>query len=380
MRIAVITIDDPRDKKAWSGILSKVFLGLEEKYGKDNVISIGPLTSFGLKALLAIGNYILFKLFGSRYNYSHSIVLSFVYSKVVEMRLKKHDFDLIFAIGSTNALAYLKNKGNVPIVLFIDATFESLNDYYFKNVLGLSILESNNIEERALKKCSHVFFASRWAQDEALKFYELHKFCDFSVLKFGSNLDNSSFRHTERKDSDPFSLLFVGVDWERKGGDILLRSFEKLQNLGYNVSLTIVGCVPPGVYDSLIKVIKFLNKNNKEDLLILEDLYNSSDIFVLPTRAECAGIVFAEASSFGLPIISVRTGGVGCYVEDGNTGFLVELTDDENIITEKIASLIDNEILYKRFSINSYAKYEKELNWSKFFIGLDNVFKSQIRI
>lgn len=45
------------------------------------------------------------------------------------------------------------------------------------------------------------------------------------------------------------------------------------------------------------------------------------NFLLLPTIAECAGIVFAEASGYGIPSITYDTGGVGTYVIDGINGF-----------------------------------------------------------
>jgi glycosyltransferase involved in cell wall biosynthesis len=374
MKIAVLTIDNPTDKRAWSGILSKLFKELQTKYGQGNVYNIGPLRSFGVKFFLSVFNYILLKTFKIRYNYSHSFILSLIYSFQVGKKLKIHNIDLIFAIGSTNAFAFFKNSSGLPIILFTDATFESLNNYYFKNLCRFSVFESNIVEKLALSKCDHIIFASKWANNEANQFYGINEHSSSSIIKFGSNLNNCFERLDFSNEKKEFNLLFVGVDWERKGGDIILGAFNLLLLRGYKLTLTIVGCLPPVKIPKSIKVIPFLDKNKLDDLIMLEDLYKTADIFVLPTRAECSAIVFSEASSFGLPIISTKTGGVECYVENGLTGYLFETGASHEIFANGILDLINDRELYRSFSTNSFKKFLIELNWGRFISDLDSVF------
>lgn len=50
-------------------------------------------------------------------------------------------------------------------------------------------------------------------------------------------------------------------------------------------------------------------------------LWQETNLFLLPTQAECAGIVYCEASAYGVPIFTYDTGGIGNYVIDGVNGY-----------------------------------------------------------
>ena len=52
---------------------------------------------------------------------------------------------------------------------------------------------------------------------------------------------------------------------------------------------------------------------------------SSSDILLLPTQAECAGIVFVEASAYSMPIFTHDTGGISNYVINGINGYRLPL-------------------------------------------------------
>ncbi len=113
-------------------------------------------------------------------------------------------------------------------------------------------------------------------------------------------------------------LLFVGGDFARKGGDLLLRwAQETRTETSWELHLVTRDAVPetPGVV-----VHRGITNNSPE----LVRLYQSSDLFVLPTRADCYSLVAMEAMSCGLPVIISRLGGIPEIVTDGETGVLLE--------------------------------------------------------
>lgn len=374
MKIAFVTISDPADLKAWSGIINKIYNLLIVRYGNDNIHKIGSIPSFGVVSIMRICNFLIKTIFNRSYNYSHSFILSYIYSSVAQVRLKKiADLDLILFVGSTSSLAFLKVPNSIRIIHYTDATFESLNGYYLKNLLPFSIWESNFIESKALNRCHHIIFSSDWSMNEAREYYNLK--CDMSVIKFGSNLtDNIGFLKNSIEKAE-HNILFVGVDWQRKGGDIVLAAFQDLVSKGYRVKLTIVGCVPPYLVSNDVRVYPFLNKNDHLDLELLENIYANSDIFILPTRAECSAIVYAEAAQFGLPIITTNTGGTSNYVDDKINGFTLELSAPAETYTTRLIQLIEDRELYRRFSNASLEKYRSELNWQKCGENLFSLFE-----
>ena len=188
----------------------------------------------------------------------------------------------------------------------------------------------------------------------------------FGFECFGANLDIipgiESLRTEKNKTCQ---LLFLGVEWERKGGQIALDTFYKLQKDGVPVQLTIIGCVPPvAVTDKNITVIPFINKHNKEEAAQLYDIFRNSNFLLLPTRAECAGIVFCEASAFGVPSITTDTGGVSSYVQDGVNGFALPLAATAVEYAEKIKAIFSDDATYRLLSNSSRKKYDEELNWN----------------
>jgi glycosyltransferase involved in cell wall biosynthesis len=376
MKVAIISISDPMNRRSWSGTTFTISQEIIRQLGEKKVILIGPISSFGINQILRLLSYFLYKFTKRKYNYSHSIILSFIYSKVVDYKIRSHkEVDILFFIGSSNAISFLKNDRKIPIIHLTDATFNSLNGYYLKNLFRISIDESNFVESLALSKCSQIIYSSKWALSEAVDFYKLK--ATNSIIKFGSNLDDRPFKERKFVSGQIFNLLFVGVDWVRKGGDIVYHTFKELKSRGYKISLTIVGCVPPMPILKDMEVIPFLDKNDSTGMSDLLDLYSKSHILFLPTRAECSAIVYAEAAQFGLPVISTKTGGVSSYVEHNLNGFLLGIDDSYPSYCEKIIQLMEDHKLYRQLSLASYTKYQNELNWKNSIEKIINSFHFQ---
>ena len=95
-------------------------------------------------------------------------------------------------------------------------------------------------------------------------------------------------------------------------------------------------------------------------------LYESADVFVLPTRAECFGIVFCEAASYGLPIVAASTGGVPSAVAHAGNGLLLPLEADAVAYADAIESIVGHPARYLAMAAESRRLFETRLNWDVF--------------
>ncbi|MBL0181104.1 MAG: glycosyltransferase family 4 protein [Chitinophagaceae bacterium] len=112
-----------------------------------------------------------------------------------------------------------------------------------------------------------------------------------------------------------------------------------------------------------VTVIPFINKSVKEEADRLYNILLQTDFLLLPTRAECAGIVFCEASAFGIPSITTDTGGVSTYVQNGINGFTLPISSGAEAYADKILDLYSKEDAYRQLCISSRNKYDATLNW-----------------
>jgi eps10P len=103
---------------------------------------------------------------------------------------------------------------------------------------------------------------------------------------------------------------------------------------------------------------------------------SSSDILLLPTQAECAGIVFVEASAYSMPIFTYDTGGISNYVINGINGYRLPLKSDSYEFASKIENCIKSgELsLMQEYAANLYKEKLNWAHWSKRFKKIiDNI-------
>jgi len=286
------------------------------------------------------------------------------FSKELEKELCKIKPDVLFVPGAPQLIAYCKTS--VPIIYMADATFKQLQGYYdsFGNLAPYNIQQGIELDRRAFHNAAHCMLASNWAMQSAVQDYHIHE-NKITVVPLGANLDRVPAASDLKKEKNTIcQLLFLGVEWERKGGQIALDTFYALRKQGMQVQLTIVGCTPPvPVYDNDITVIPFINKNIQKEAVLLYNIFLQTDFLLLPTRAECAGLVFCEASAFGIPSITTDTGGVGTYLQNGMNGFTLPLSSGAEAYADKILDLYSNDDVYRQLCISSRKKYETTLNW-----------------
>jgi glycosyltransferase involved in cell wall biosynthesis len=126
----------------------------------------------------------------------------------------------------------------------------------------------------------------------------------------------------------------------------------------------VVGCVPPVRFDeTYVRVLPALRKDVPAERERLSRLFLDATFLLLPTRAECFGMVFCEASAHGTPSVATDTGGVRGAVEDGENGILLPLEAGAIVYAEVIARLFADCGRYDALVRSSRAAYESRLNW-----------------
>jgi len=174
--------------------------------------------------------------------------------------------------------------------------------------------------DRLYRQASHFFPWNTWVAESLMNDYGVPA---AKITPLSPGTDTSLFRPdpAAKANDGLVRLLFVGGDFQRKGGDLLLRwARETPQTLPWELHVVTRDTVPdvPGVH-----VHQNVSNNSPE----LIRLYQQSDLFVLPTRADCYSLVALEAMSCGLPVIISKLGGIPDLVSEGETGHLIAPDD-----------------------------------------------------
>lgn len=256
-------------------------------------------------------------------------------------------------------------KFNKPIIYYTDANFKIMVDYYWYNLPKWIIQQGNETERLGIQNSYINIRASKWAADSVVNDYNGNPNRNY-VIEFGANIEDKDIFHIKPYTKGTLNILFSGVDWTRKGAKIAIDTVRLLNERGITSKLLLVGLTDiPRQYINLpyIENIGFLNKNYPDQYQKYIDTIKRSHIFLLPTRAECAGIVFSESSAYGLPIFTYNTGGIGNYVIDGVNGYKLPLTADGNDFANTIITCIKNNELEK-LSHGGIKLFNEKLNWN----------------
>lgn len=171
--------------------------------------------------------------------------------------------------------------------------------------------------------------------------------------------------------SGPLRLLFVGNDFRRKGGEFLLRLFT--EHLSRDCILTIASNDPVVAHLDLPAGVKLLRGKGREDLL---PVYQSSDVFVLPTRRDFLPNVLAEALSAGVPCMTTDVGDNRSLVRDGQTGYLMPKDASADMWARHLLRLAADRTELRRLSVEARRFAERELGLPKFEALIRDVIAS----
>lgn len=364
IKIAILiahTLQNPK-RSSWAGTVDQMANSLQKHCG--DVFFITPEPSLA-KLFGKITNKLSRLFLKKIYLYNHTFSLAKKYAKATAPKLERQSYDVLFAPSGGTEIAFLET--DIPIVLIEDANFILLHNYYpgYSNLLKRSAYETNALEERALRRARLVLHPSEWAVRSTIENYHVEKQKVHSV-PFGANFTNPPPREVAqaRKKSDRCRLFFLGVDWQRKGGEIAFETLLNLERMGIQAELIICGCTPPSSFvHERLKIIPYLDKKDEMQRKELDKLFETSDFLLLPTRSECYGMVFCEASAYGLPSITTNTGGVCGVIRDGENGFMLPLSARGQEYAEVIAKIYSDDQLYSELVRSSRAAFEERLNW-----------------
>jgi glycosyltransferase involved in cell wall biosynthesis len=142
-------------------------------------------------------------------------------------------------------------------------------------------------------------------------------------------------------------VLFVGRQFHRKGGDVLVESFRRVRQQLRDARLVIAGQPIGSVGGAGITCLGDLDKNSPGGWAELAAAYAEADVFAMPTRFEPFGVAFVEAMHFGVPCIGPRAWAVPEIIADGETGFTVPV-DDVEILADRLIRVLSDRAMARR--------------------------------
>ena len=364
MKITYVTNYDAKNVHNWSGLGYYIWKALENQNNEIEFVSnLKEQSSFIVKFKAQL--YKRFNSKGFAPNRELSVALN--YAKQIKSRLNLNT-DIIFS-PSTLQIALLKTSK--PKVIYTDATFAGLIGFYegFDNLCEETIRHGNFIEQQALNSSKLIIYSSEWAAKTAIENYKVDS-SKIKVVPYGINFEtkrslNDIKRLLSLRSKDVCNLLFVGVDWKRKGGDMAIKIAELLNNLGVPTILHIVGIksIPIKEIPKFVINHGFISKATEEGQGKLNYIFSNAHFFLLPTIADCTPVVFSEANSFGLPGLSNNVGGIPTIIKNDINGKRFDLNSSALEWSNFISNYYLNSKRYEELCFSSFGEYENRLNW-----------------
>ncbi|MFA6702973.1 MAG: glycosyltransferase [Dysgonamonadaceae bacterium] len=349
MKIAFLSSLNPYDINNWSGTLYYIFHSLQKTH---DVEWIGGGFVEKAKKLHFLQNKDT-PFIPALYSSYFAVILSDLFNE-------KDEYDIIIARDCI-FIAYL--KVNIPIIYIGDTTFDLIKESW--GITNEDIISlSDKIEKKALLNSDSIVFSSKWAKDNAILHYGITP-SNIHIIEFGANISKiPDMEDSQIPAMDICNLLFIGKDWNRKGGEKTLEAYKILKKKGLLCSLTIVGHdIKSDQQDSNIQVFPFLDKALEKDAALFNRIMHNTHFLFLPTNFDCFGIVFCEASAYGIPSITADVGGVSQVVKQGKNGYLLSSDATALEYAVLIESTFNNRKEYYNLRLSSRKEFEDRLNW-----------------
>lgn len=158
------------------------------------------------------------------------------------------------------------------------------------------------------------------------------------------------------------NILFIGRDWERKGGPLVHQAFLLLKKKIPHATLTIVGPTVQPVFGDGIIFKGFLRKNKFFERRKIKKLYLEASLFCTPSVCETWGLVYVEAAASGLPIVGTDEWAMPDIVVSGKTGLLIqERTPDA--LSNALYQVLSNPHSAKEMGEAAITHVDSVLDW-----------------
>jgi glycosyltransferase involved in cell wall biosynthesis len=247
--------------------------------------------------------------------------------------------DALFVHTLTIGLLATDVYRRVPAIISMDATpmnFDLLAEPYGHRRLPPPVERlKQRFARRAFEEADSLVATSEWTKQSLVDDYDV---APERVTVVAPGIDLELFSACESRRNERVRILFVGADFRRKGGDVLLNIFRR--RLRPRAELHIVTNADLTPEDDIF-VYRSLTPNC-ESLL---DLYRTADIFALPTAGDCLAVALCEAMASSLPVVTTSVGAHAEVVQQGVNGFIV---DDSDSLGDALEQLVEDERLRRQ--------------------------------
>ncbi len=210
------------------------------------------------------------------------------------------------------------------------------------------------LEREMYRRAAHIFVMGAAARDSLVSDYGV---AEGAITIVGGGLSFSDATPAEKLPERP-RILFVGRDFERKGGECLLDAFAIVRDRLPDARLDVVGT--PRRFD----LPGVVGHGKISDRAELAGLYRRSRAFCLPSLYEPYGLVLIEAMAHGVPCVGSRVQAIPEILDHGGAGLLVP-PGDPGALADALLAVLTDERLASEIGAAGRARAISELTWDR---------------
>lgn len=363
LKILLLCEGDAETRDSWSGVSRSVVIHLR---ARGHEVLSGDVDLYGAPRWLNALRTLRPSLPRWRMRYRLHGPSFRARSRIAERHLAgaPGDIDLILQVGATFRVA---DPGARPLVLYCDSNIELSRSGVptgYSEAAFLSPGEIEAIREREAsiyRRADLIFTMSDRLRDSFIQ--------DFQVaperlvtLHCGPNISLDETPTTPPIRGPEPTILFVGRDFHRKGGDLLLDAFQRVRRRLPEARLLMVGPGErPGIPEG-VQMWGFQDRDTPEGRTAMDRAYRSARVFCLPTRFEPFGTSFIEAMAYQLPCVGPRAWAVPEIIRDGETGLLVP-SENPAALAEALVQLLSDDALTLRMGQAARRRALERFTW-----------------
>ncbi len=276
------------------------------------------------------------------YTARYELGTSFLARGVATRRCAELHPDVLHLHSQNLALLLGQLPRRVPTVITADMTAYQTAEQVVAPRWRWTYAPNARLEGAAFRTAAAVVTFSQWAARSVIAH---HRVDPSRVHVIPPGVERSLFAGLDatRERSGPLRVLFVGGEFGRKGGPLLVRTFLCAFGERDDVELHIVSAQAQVPAHPRIVVHREITPYSAA----WRALYASADVFVLPTLRDATPHVVVEAMAAGLPVVATPVGSIAEMVDDGRTGILVR-PGDEPSLARALVTLCDDAGLRRR--------------------------------
>jgi glycosyltransferase involved in cell wall biosynthesis len=338
-RILLLCEGDAETHDSWSGVSKSLVQHLR---ALGHTVRTGDVDLHGIgRSMAAVRTIALSrKRWWVRYHLSEAGFVARSTESAHRINELLGDADVIVQIGATFSVpAYVR----VPVILFCDSNIALSKRAASSGVSEAAFLSDAEIAEihareaKVYERAALIFTMSDLARRSFIEDFGVPA-AKLVTLHCGPNIPVPDPPPLELPEGPP-TILFVGRDFNRKGGGLLLQAFRQVRTALPEARVRLIGSVQDGVRDRGVEFVPFQSRDTASGRDAMERAYRSATVFCLPTRFEPFGTSFVEAMFYALPCVGPKAWAVPEIIEHGVTGYTVP-PDDAGALADALLTVL----------------------------------------